>query len=539
MKELFLSQNQLDGSIPTWLGRLTSLQQLYLSQNQLTGSIPTELENLTDLQRLYLNNNMLTGAIPTELETLTQLREFYLGDNQLTGTIPTWLGDLANLEYLNLSNNSLNGTIPTELGNLTSLQSLFLQDNGLSEEIPTELGNLTNLELLGLWGNEELTWDTISNELGKSADRAVLGYLYGVNGGEDWSNNDNWFSSEEDQTEISSSWYGVGVNSDGRVSELNLAKNNLKEKLTNALEALDSLETLNLSDNPELTGTLPERLMNLLFLETLDIRCTGVSTPADTDFKMWLSRISFQEGPCPPPPSPPSSSPPSPPPSPPPSLNPSESPEGTVSITDNEEVALSPKNEGGSIDLGNGKTIELTVTRDEDLPPSSGNPSIILSPDLLDRIDEITFELSADSPEAAPSGFRLGGFVADIDLGVELEKGETVTVCLPAPEGDGESALYHYDERQGMWIRLASRVETISGERLVCAETDALSLFGVFVAEQSRPPVNPPTTGGGTQGGGGCAIASNGVKGNMFSSVLLNLLLMLSVPFLVASRKRR
>ena len=152
-----------------------------------------------------------------------------------------------------------------------------------------------------------------------------------------------------------------------------------------------------------------------------------------------------------------------------------------------EEFALSPNNEGGSITYG-GKTIELTVTRDENLPSSSNNPAIILSPDLLDRIDEITFDLSADSPENPPAGFRLGGFVADIDLGVELEEGETATVCFPEPAGGEELVLHHYDEESGMWKPLESSVETVNRVRSVCAETDVFLLFGVFVAEQSGFP---------------------------------------------------
>ena len=193
-----------------------------------------------------------------------------------------------------------------------------------------------------------------------------------------------------------------------------------------------------------------------------------------------------------------------PPPPPPPS--PPESPNGTVLITErDEEFALSPNNEGGSITYG-GKTIKLTVTRDEKLPSSSNNPAIILSPDLLDRIDEITFDLSADSPENPPAGFWLGGFAADIDLGVELEEGETVTMCLPEPAGGEELVLHHYDEESGMWNPLESSVETVNGVRSVCTETDVFLLFGVFVAEQSGLPDDtgsPTDTLEQKKGGGG------------------------------------
>ena len=405
----------------------------------------------------------------------------------------------------------------------------------LTGSVPaTELGTLANLQELGFWGNEGLTWEIISNELGQKVDRAVLRLLYDLNGGKEWSNNDNWFPSEENQTEVFSfsSWYGVSTDMDtGRVSGLNLGNNGLKEELTNALEALDGLKYLDISNNRQLRGELPLRLRNLP-LETLDIRCTDVSTPTDAGFQTWLSGINFQET-CPPPPSPPPPPPP-PPPSPP---SPPESPDDTVLvIEENERFVISPMSEEGSITY-NGETIEVTLTRDENLSSESASPAIIVSPDILGRIEEITIELSEDSPEAVPSGFRLEGFVADIDLvGVELGEGESVEICLPAPEGGGESAaLYHYDEGEGMWNHLKSRVETINGERFVCAETDSLSLFGVFVAEEEVP--DPPSPGtGGTDGseGGGCALASDGGTVDGLGSELLNLLLIAFVLITVS-----
>ena len=161
---------------------------------------------------------------------------------------------MTNLLVLNLSDNELSGEIPAELGELTSLQRLYLNSNMLSGEIPTELGDLTSLQELGLWDNE-LTGE-IPTELGKMVDRAVLRTLYSNNGGSDWTNQDKWFPSNEDPTEIFlfSGWYGVEPEDDGRFSGLDLSDNGLSGELTNALEALDDLETLDLSGNPELRG---------------------------------------------------------------------------------------------------------------------------------------------------------------------------------------------------------------------------------------------------------------------------------------------
>ena len=314
LTELLLDDNQLSGQIPAELGSLTTLQFLLLHNNRLSGSIPTELGNLTALlQWMYLHNNQLTGAIPTELGNLTVLNRMILSGNQLSGQIPAELGSLTTLQFLLLHRNQLSGSIPTELGNLTALWWMYLHNNQLNGEIPTELGQLTslqrmylsnnqltgmipltelealatthNLQDLALWGNGGLT-GTISDELGKRVDRAALRFLYEINGGSDWTNSQNWLSNQPFLD-----WHGVDVNSDGRVSVLNLADNNLSGEITNAVEALEGLETLNLADNRELAGELPVGLMNLSGLTTLNIRCTGISTPATQEFQTWLQGL--------------------------------------------------------------------------------------------------------------------------------------------------------------------------------------------------------------------------------------------------------
>lgn len=84
---------------------------------------------------------------------------------------------------------------------------------------------------------------------------------------------------------------------------------------------------------------------------------------------------------------------------------------------------------------------------------SDAKPRIIgWSPDILSRVEKITFELSVASPQSPPSGFRLGGLTAEIDLmGVTLGQGETAVVCLPLAEGEEEWDIYHYNEESGEW----------------------------------------------------------------------------------------
>ena len=168
-----------------------------------------------------------------------------------------------------------------------------------------------------------------------------------------------------------------------------------------------------------------------------------------------------------------SPAPPPPPPPPPPVI---ESPEGVShSGNPNDGFSLTPLGEGGSI-VYRKRTIDIPVTRDECTSP--GNPALIISRSTLDRVREITFELSEVSPQDPPSGFRMEGCVAEIDPGIRLGQRETVAVCLPPADVKGEAYVHRYDEE---WKILPSRSETVNGEELVCGDTDSFSMFGVFL----------------------------------------------------------
>ena len=51
----------LTGTIPSYLGNLSSLQTLVLSHNWFSGTIPKEIGNLTKLKELHLDHNKLQG----------------------------------------------------------------------------------------------------------------------------------------------------------------------------------------------------------------------------------------------------------------------------------------------------------------------------------------------------------------------------------------------------------------------------------------------------------------------------------------------
>lgn len=151
--EIDLSENNLQGEIPSEIAHLTELNSLRLYGNCLLANIPPEIGNLINLRFLGLTNNHLSGSIPPEIGNLTNLRELHLDNNRLSGSIPPEIGGLTNLTHLCGGGNRLSGNIPPEMGNMTKLEWLELHYNRLTGSIPPEIGNLTRLGLLELYHN--------------------------------------------------------------------------------------------------------------------------------------------------------------------------------------------------------------------------------------------------------------------------------------------------------------------------------------------------------------------------------------------------
>ena len=251
------------------IGDAGRVVRLNLHANNLTGTLPPALGRLSSLVALDLhsNTNNLTGSIPPELGTLTNLRHLFLYDNNLTGPIPPALGDLSNLEYLNLDNNNLTGPIPPELGNLSNLVRLFLYGNNLTGAIPPALGALTNLEVLFLINNN-LT-GPIPPALGDLSNLVVLIL---------------------DSNNLAGP-IPPALGALSSLRHLNLRSNNLAGPIPPALGDLSRLGILQLGFN-NLTGALPLSLANLQYLEQLHIdNNAGLCASADAAFQAWLATV--------------------------------------------------------------------------------------------------------------------------------------------------------------------------------------------------------------------------------------------------------
>ncbi|CAL2255010.1 unnamed protein product [Prunus armeniaca] len=126
---LFLYENQLNGTIPSWLGSLPSLEQLDLTSNQLSDNI-IEFQSRS-LEFLSLSDNKLHGLIPRSIFELENLRNLGLSSNQLSGNIIDFQS--CSLSLLDLSSNNLSGNLEFEkFSKLQSLRALNLSFNHLS-----------------------------------------------------------------------------------------------------------------------------------------------------------------------------------------------------------------------------------------------------------------------------------------------------------------------------------------------------------------------------------------------------------------------
>ena len=83
-------------------------------------------------------------------------------------------------------------------------------------------------------------------------DRSALESLYQAAGGSHWTNSTGWLSQQP-----VSEWYGVTVDSLGRVVEIDLRSNGLTGRLATTLSDLEQLEVLRIGGNVDLSGPLP------------------------------------------------------------------------------------------------------------------------------------------------------------------------------------------------------------------------------------------------------------------------------------------
>ncbi|KAL0426921.1 UNVERIFIED_CONTAM: putative LRR receptor-like serine/threonine-protein kinase [Sesamum latifolium] len=285
LNELYLSENELDGQIPSNISQCSQLRLLSLSHNKFSSSVPSGIGNLTALEILYLGFNELTGNIPKEIGNLQSLEILFLGFNNLRGSIPAEIFNISSLRVISVATNQLSGQLPSNFGHgLPNIEEIYLNENNLSGEIPDSVSNSSKLTII-TFANNNFT-GLVPNSLGE------LSFLQGIYLG------GNSFVSKSSELN-----FILSLTKCRHLRKLDLGDNLFNSilpvsvgNLSNSLEYfygyncglygsipdefgnLTNLFLLSLYDN-QLTGSIPKTLVNLQKLQGLALMRNRISGP--------------------------------------------------------------------------------------------------------------------------------------------------------------------------------------------------------------------------------------------------------------------
>ncbi|PVH65624.1 hypothetical protein PAHAL_1G040400 [Panicum hallii] len=291
LKALDLLYNNFTGTIPESIYSCSNLMALRLSSNNLHGQLSPRIRNLKYLVFLSLGANNFTNitntlqilkncrnltslligssykgeAMPEDetIDGFQNLRVLSINDCSLSGKIPLWLSKLKNLEMLFLDRNQLSGPIPAWIKNLTSLFLLDLASNNLTGELPTALMEMTMLRTEKTATHLDLRVFELPLYFAHS-----FQYRIATTFGKtlDLSRNELTGVIPQEIVQLKS------------LEKLNLSFNGLSGEIPQQLSKVTNLQILDLSSN-HLTGAIPSALNNLHFLSVFNVSHNDLEGP--------------------------------------------------------------------------------------------------------------------------------------------------------------------------------------------------------------------------------------------------------------------
>nr|XP_027095396.1 disease resistance protein TAO1 isoform X2 [Coffea arabica] len=239
LKFLMLDHCRSLSKLPDSIGRLSSLVSLHLEGTQLK-EIPDQVGALNNLEQLKLGSIELLDSIPGSIGGMLCLRDVEL-DNLSIAELPESIGLLERLDTLKLNNCKNLRKLPASIGNLASLRYLYMDKNAVTE-LPDEIGRLSCLKVL---------------RMAKQPDSGAPN-----NNGRESNQTDLVAEHQIEPVVLPKSFSGLSS-----LEELDARSWRISGKLSDDLEKLSSLQTLNLGDND--FRLLPSSLRGLSVLKKL------------------------------------------------------------------------------------------------------------------------------------------------------------------------------------------------------------------------------------------------------------------------------
>ncbi|MED6169591.1 hypothetical protein PIB30_022660 [Stylosanthes scabra] len=319
IEELYLNDNEFEGTLDPLMGNMTSLRTLDLSHNLLSGSIPASIAVMPSLRILNLGHNHFSGSIPVNMfdgretsssETLPHPTGLHILDlshnkfsghlpfsftispslvfinlkgNNLTGKIPDYYPGGNNIVAIDFSDNKFTGTIPWSIYSLESLTFLLLAGNHLQDQLSHYICDLRNLQILDLSRNKFT--GSIPSCLNNIAFRDVnFVFSHGkkasvsADGAKRYRTQIFGFKYRMGEVQVITKGSSRSYEGDTLkiMSALDLSSNQLTGEIPRELGELSSLHALNLSHN-HLTGSIPESFCNLENIESMDLSYNSLS----------------------------------------------------------------------------------------------------------------------------------------------------------------------------------------------------------------------------------------------------------------------
>ncbi|KAK6152533.1 hypothetical protein DH2020_015168 [Rehmannia glutinosa] len=252
---LDLHSNSLRGEFP-----MPPASSIYVdySSNKFQHTIPPDIGNFISFAMFFsLSNNSLTGKIPESLCSAAYLQVLDLSGNNLNGSIPPCLVEtITSLGVLNLGRNNISGGLPDTFSVNCSLKTLDLSINNLGGNIPLSMANCKSLEVVNV-GNNKI-YDRFPCMLKSSPSLRVLVLR------------NNRFHGDLRLTVTIKGLEMELVKILKVFTAIDFSCNNFSGTIPQTIGDLTSLYVLNFSHNA-LTGTIPSSVGNLTQLGSMDL----------------------------------------------------------------------------------------------------------------------------------------------------------------------------------------------------------------------------------------------------------------------------